>query len=71
MNTQAAVKEPSGELKRREFLQLLGTGALGLALSSAGCASQPGATPQAAAMPRGGKKQLRGLFPIGSSPFTE
>jgi dihydrodipicolinate synthase/N-acetylneuraminate lyase len=65
------MKEPSGDLQRREFLQLLGTGALGLALSGAGCASEPGTTPAAAAGPRSGPKPLRGLFPIGQTPFTE
>jgi dihydrodipicolinate synthase/N-acetylneuraminate lyase len=71
MKTQKPAKEHSGELQRREFLQLLSTGALGLALAGAGCASAPGTTPRAAAGPRSGPKPLRGLFPIGSTPYTE
>jgi dihydrodipicolinate synthase/N-acetylneuraminate lyase len=71
MNTEMTVKDHSGELQRREFLQLLSTGALGLALAGGGCASEPGKTPQADAGPRSGPKPLRGLFPIGETPYTE
>jgi 4-hydroxy-tetrahydrodipicolinate synthase len=71
MKTLMPVKEQSGELQRREFLQLLGTGALGLALSGAGCASEKTATPKTAAGPRSGPKPLRGLFPIAETPYTE
>ena len=46
---------------RRDFLQLLGAGALGIAL--------PGG--QLRATPRSGPKTLRGIFPIASTPFTE
>lgn len=46
---------------RRDFLQLLGAGALGVAL--------PGERLRAA--PRSGPKSLRGIFPIASTPFTE
>ena len=70
MKTQMPVKEHAGELQRREFLQLLSTGALGLALAGAGCASEKGAAPTVAAGPRSGPKPLRGLFPIGSTPYT-
>jgi len=51
-------------LPRREFLQVLGAGALGLALA----ARQ--ARAQAPAAPGGGGKQLRGVFPIAETPFT-
>ena len=80
MKTQTPVKEHAVELQRREFLQLLGTSALGLALSGAGCASKPSGTPIAVANraeqpptgagPRSGPKPLRGLFPIGETPYT-
>ena len=42
---------------RREFLKTLGGGAMGLALARTGFAA--------------GSKPLRGLFPIGQTPFTE
>jgi len=42
---------------RREFLRLAATGAAGLAFACAGAASEPA-------------KPLRGLFPIGQTPFT-
>jgi dihydrodipicolinate synthase/N-acetylneuraminate lyase len=71
MNTHTPVKEHAGELQRREFLQLLGTSALSLALTGAGCASEQGAAPMEAAATRSGPKPLRGLFPIGQSPFTQ
>ena len=77
MKTQTPVKEKSGELPRREFLQWMGTGALGLALTGAGCTSEPGGNSAAGGsleggmMPRPTSKQMRGLFPIGSTPFTE
>jgi len=70
MKTHTPVKEHTVELQRREFLQLLGTSALGLALSGAGYAAEQGATPRAAAAPRSGPKPLRGLFPIGETPYT-
>ena len=47
--------------RRREFLQLLGAGALGCAMSGGGLA--------AARKP--GPKPLRGIFPIGFTPITE
>src|SRR5690606_1465705 len=47
---------------RRQFLHLLGAGALGAALSRR--------TTSAAAAAAGGRKELRGLFPNGSTPFT-
>jgi dihydrodipicolinate synthase/N-acetylneuraminate lyase len=71
MKTQTPVKEHAVELQRREFLQLLGTSALGLALSGAGCTSEHGATPKVVTgPPRSGPKPLRGLFPIGETPYT-
>src|SRR5450755_2710940 len=42
---------------RREFLQALGGGALGMALAGSGSAA--------------GTKALRGVFPIGQTPVTE
>ncbi len=63
---------PAGDVRRRDFLQFLGAGTLGLALANAGSlrAANAGATSPAASVPRPGPKQLRGLFPIGSTPFT-
>jgi dihydrodipicolinate synthase/N-acetylneuraminate lyase len=59
---------------RRDFLQRLGAGTLGLALANAGSlrAAEPDAPAQAAPVPRprAGRKQMRGLFPIGETPFT-
>ncbi len=53
--TKSRVENP----RRREFLRSFGAGALGLALSSSmPAADNPGA------------KQMRGLFPIGLTPFT-
>ncbi|HVW22412.1 MAG TPA: dihydrodipicolinate synthase family protein [Opitutaceae bacterium] len=50
-------------LPRREFLQVLGAGALGLALAARQARAQaPAAAP--------GGKQLRGVFPIAETPFT-
>ena len=47
------------DARRREFLRSIGAGALGLALTdSMPAADKPGA------------KQMRGLFPIGLTPFT-
>jgi dihydrodipicolinate synthase/N-acetylneuraminate lyase len=65
--------KPTGDVRRRDFLQFLGAGALGLALANAGSlrAAEPGAPAPAATIPRSGRKQLRGLFPIGSTPFME
>jgi len=79
MKTKMPMNERSGELQRREFLQLLSTGALGLALTGAGCdtgarvpiTSGLHSSTTAAAGPRSGPKPLRGLFPIGQTPFTE
>ena len=59
-------------LPRRDFLQLLGTGALGLALSVRGAKAVDfgaGVAPAFDLSP--GPKKLRGLFPIGQTPFTE
>ena len=62
----------SGGLPRREFLQFLGAGALGLALSARGVRAETDAAAPAAPpfdlSP--GPKKLRGLFPIGETPFT-
>ncbi|HWA09613.1 MAG TPA: dihydrodipicolinate synthase family protein [Opitutaceae bacterium] len=60
-------------LPRREFLQVLGAGALGLALTGRGAAAET--TPRLPEVPpfdlKPGPKKLRGLFPIGQTPFTE
>ena len=45
---------------RREFLQVLGAGALGLTAGSAAMAAD-----------KPGSKAMRGVFPIGQTPFTE
>src|SRR5437899_5773785 len=45
---------------RREFLRVLGASALGLA-----------AQPAIPAADKGGSKPMRGVFPIGQTPFTE
>ena len=62
----------TSELPRREFLQFLGAGALGLSLTGVGSlrAADPAAPKPVAAAPRSGPKPLRGLFPIGQTPFT-
>jgi 4-hydroxy-tetrahydrodipicolinate synthase len=67
-NTPISFTRP---LPRRNFVQLLGLGAAGLALArtSTASAAESGAA-AAKAKPAGGKKQFRGLFPIGQSPFT-
>jgi 4-hydroxy-tetrahydrodipicolinate synthase len=80
-NTAESMKSPnlntlpsptSGDFRRREFLQFLGAGALGLALSMRNAAAADADAP-AASMPgpRSGPKELRGLFPIAQTPFTE
>jgi dihydrodipicolinate synthase/N-acetylneuraminate lyase len=57
---------------RREFLQFLGAGALGLALSVRSSRAEPassaGSLPAFDLTP--GPKKLRGVFPIGETPFT-
>jgi dihydrodipicolinate synthase/N-acetylneuraminate lyase len=65
--------EAAGDVRRRDFLQFLGAGTLGLALTGTGAlrAAELGAANTSAAKPRSGPKQLRGLFPIGQTPFTE
>ena len=55
------MKNPTDDSGRREFLQYLGLGALGLALHRD--------TMSAAAV--SGRKPLRGIFPIAQTPFTE
>jgi dihydrodipicolinate synthase/N-acetylneuraminate lyase len=64
---------PTVDVRRRDFLHLLGTGTLGLALAGAGSlrGAESGAPAKPAPIPRPGRKQLRGLFPIGSTPFME
>jgi dihydrodipicolinate synthase/N-acetylneuraminate lyase len=64
---------PPVGVRRRDFLQLIGAGSLGLALAGAGSlrAAEPSAPAKPAPLPRPGRKQLRGLFPIGSTPFLE
>jgi dihydrodipicolinate synthase/N-acetylneuraminate lyase len=73
MNMQTPVKEETGKLQRREFFKLLSTSALGLALAGSDSlrAAELGAASSAPASPRSGPKPLRGLFPIGETPYTE
>ena len=68
-NLRSLPANRSGEFPRREFLQFLGAGALGLALSMRKAAAADSDAP--AAPPSSGPKQLRGLFPIAQTPFTE
>ena len=60
-NSPGVSRTPFGYTGRREFLQLLSVGALGLA--------GLGGKMLAAAGP--GPKPLRGIFPIAETPFTE
>lgn len=62
--------QPAG-VPRREFLQLLGAGALGLALSGRSAMAQADAPAAGAAPWRQNPRELRGLFPIAQTPFTE
>lgn len=71
MKTHTPAPEQTGDLPRREFLHLLGTGTLGLAMATAGCASERGTRTGAIAGASSRSKQMRGLFPIGSTPFTD
>ena len=73
MHAKTPMTLPAGDVRRRDFLQFLGAGTLGLALAHAGSlrAAETTASGLAIAMPRSGPKQLRGLFPIGSTPFLE
>jgi 4-hydroxy-tetrahydrodipicolinate synthase len=57
---------PSASLPRREFLQRLGAGALGLAFAAGRAQAQPDAAP----VPRPRPRQLKGVFPIAETPFT-
>lgn len=72
MNPNSSSSSRSAELSRRKFLNYLGAGAAGLALSGrVSLGAAPAAAPvPAAAKPRPGPKALRGLFPIGQTPFT-
>jgi dihydrodipicolinate synthase/N-acetylneuraminate lyase len=64
--------ERPGTLPRREFLQYLGAGALGLAMSLGRAKAQDSGAAAAPAAPApSGSKPMRGLFPIGQTPFTE
>jgi dihydrodipicolinate synthase/N-acetylneuraminate lyase len=56
---------------RRAFLKFLGLGATSLALG--GCASMSSSGASSATQPTvaTGPKQMRGVFPIGQTPFTE
>jgi 4-hydroxy-tetrahydrodipicolinate synthase len=68
------LSDGTARIPRREFLQFLGAGAVGLALSARGARadSNSGAAPAAAPAPwRQAPKELRGLFPIAQTPFTE
>jgi dihydrodipicolinate synthase/N-acetylneuraminate lyase len=55
------MRDHAEDPRRREFLRLLGAGALGFATSGGGLA----------AAPKPGPKSLRGVFPIGLTPITE
>jgi 4-hydroxy-tetrahydrodipicolinate synthase len=70
MQTSHPPDGPAG-IPRREFLQYLGAGAVGLALSASGARAQADSgAAQASAPWRQGPKELRGLFPIAQTPFT-
>ncbi len=56
---------------RREFLQYLGAGALGLALSARNARADVDVSEPPTYDLSPGPKKLRGLFPIGQTPFTE
>jgi len=71
MNPRLLPTLRSSDLPRREFLQYLGAGAVGLALAGAGSLRAVAADAAPGAKPRSGPKQLRGLFPIGQTPFSE
>jgi 4-hydroxy-tetrahydrodipicolinate synthase len=66
MNPSLPVR-PSALLPRRQFLQYLGAGAIGLALSGRAARAQDAA---AAPAPRSGARKLQGVFPIAETPFT-
>jgi len=71
IQAKTPISNRPGALPRREFLQYLGAGALGLALSLRRAKAQDN-TPAASAAPApSGPKPMRGLFPIGQTPFTE
>ena len=73
MKTSQTTDKAAG-MPRREFLQYLGAGAVGLALTgrSARAQSDSAAAPAAAPAPWSqGPKELKGLFPIAQTPFTE
>jgi dihydrodipicolinate synthase/N-acetylneuraminate lyase len=57
-------------LPRRQFLQYLGAGALGLALAARRASAQSGADGAPPFDLSPGPKKLRGIFPIGQTPFT-
>jgi 4-hydroxy-tetrahydrodipicolinate synthase len=64
--------DKSAGIPRRKFLQYLGAGAVGLALSARGArADVDSGTAPAAAPWRQAPKELRGLFPIAQTPFSE
>lgn len=52
----------SGDMDRREFLQWLGVGVIGLGLVHRGFVTVPERS--------AGTKRLRGIFPIAQTPFT-
>jgi len=62
----------SSGVPRREFLQILGASALGLAISvrNGGAEADSSAGPLPAFDFTPGPKKLRGVFPIGETPFT-
>jgi len=69
--SKAIPADRSAGFARRDFLQVLGAGAVGLALTGRGARAQADSgAPAAAPAPwRQGPKELRGLFPIAQTPF--
>ena len=67
-NLQSPPTDSSPTLPRREFLQFLGAGALGLALAARGARAQ--ADSGSRTLGRQGPKQWAGVFPIAETPFT-
>ena len=59
------IKKPVGNLPRREFLRILGVGAMGVALARCGLFDAGGSAGLSAS-----GKRLRGIFPITQTPFT-
>jgi len=65
MATKTRITNPRTGLPRREFLRLLGVGAMGVALARCGLFEAGGSDGLSA-----NGKRLRGIFPITQTPFT-